>query len=176
MFFYVLAKWWWNERKQINQSPSRCWGCAIFSASHWSTHSTSCLWLAEMTVPSISTHQMRANWQRFLAMIDHKPRKIQNTTYRYIFSAVSEPPPLHPSWDWPPGISAVQALFPDWAGRGSQRYKHWATQIIKRIHPLLSKSTLNNSFCPWVLFLFIITAEVNMFTVSTNVIDIKSVS
>ena len=86
MFFYVLAKWWWNERKQINQSPSRCWGCAIFSASHWSTHSTSCLWLAEMTVPSISTHQMRANWQRFLAMIDHKPRKIQNISLYFLSS------------------------------------------------------------------------------------------
>ena len=36
-----------KRRKQINQSPSRCWGCAIFSASHWPAHSTSRLWLAE---------------------------------------------------------------------------------------------------------------------------------
>ena len=40
----------WSRRKQINQSPSCCRDCAIFSPSHWLSCSTSYLSLAEHTV------------------------------------------------------------------------------------------------------------------------------
>ena len=61
------------ENEETNQSETiRLVRIDQLPASHWLNQCNFDFSLADITLLSISTHQMRANWQRFLEMIDCK--------------------------------------------------------------------------------------------------------
>ena len=128
------------EKEETNQSETiRLVRIDQLPASHWLNQCNFGFSLADITLLSISTHQMRASWQRFLEMIDCNTLMDIKTEKQVLKSLYGWCPPSFPldlaslgtypqpslSPSWPPS-SSVSTLGP---GPPGLRAPVWAPRV-----------------------------------------------